>query len=121
MSSETSAANRWDPRVFDRLLQGARKAPVRAEVWMHLEAAHVVGQTRFWPHLGVHCHMLTLAWRERDWQEMFGQVFRIALVPLGHLFRRLPLGNTGRAQVSVFKPMAVRPELAALIDRARHP
>jgi hypothetical protein len=40
-------------------------------------------------------------------------------VPLGHLSGRLPLGNPGRATVSAFEPLPVRPELAELITRAR--
>jgi hypothetical protein len=32
---------------------------------------------------------------------------------------RLPLGNPGRATVSAFEPMPVRPELLALIEQAR--
>ena len=39
--------------------------------------------------------MLGLAWRTRDWSEVAGQVLRLALVPLGHLSGRLPLGNPG--------------------------
>ena len=42
--------------------------------------------------------MLALAARERDVRETAGQLFRILLVPLGHLSGRLPLGNPGRAR-----------------------
>ena len=45
-----------------------------------------------------------------------GQLMRIALVPVGHLFGRLPVGNTGGANVSAFKPMAIPPELERLIE-----
>src|SRR3989344_4549242 len=47
------------------------------------------------------------------------QVLRRALVPLGHLSGRLPVGNPGRATVSAFEPLTVRPELAELIANAR--
>ena len=49
--------------------------------------------------------MLALAARERDVRGAAGQLFRILLVPLGHLSGRLPLGNPGRATVSAFAPM----------------
>ena len=51
--------------------------------------------------------------------EAFGQLFRLALVPLGHLTGRLPAGNPGRATVSAFRPMPVRADLRALIAQAR--
>jgi hypothetical protein len=41
---------------------------------------------------------------------------RIALVPVGHLLGRLPVGNTGGANVSAFKPMAIPPELERLFE-----
>jgi hypothetical protein len=50
------------------------------------------------------------------WREVIGQVLRIALVPIGHLVGRLPIGNTGGANVSAFKPMAIPPELKRLIE-----
>jgi hypothetical protein len=63
--------------------------------------------------------MLRLSFRTRDWPEVAGQLVRLALVPLGHLSGRLPLGNPGRANVSAFDPLPVRPELAALIAQAQ--
>ena len=41
------------------------------------------------------------------------------LVPLGHLSGRLPLGNTGRSNVSAFAAMDVKPEIRALVDNMR--
>ena len=63
--------------------------------------------------------LLTAQQRRRDWPEAVGQLLRLALVPLGHLSGRLPLGNPGRSTVSAFEPLPVRSELAELIARAR--
>jgi Protein of unknown function (DUF3703) len=41
------------------------------------------------------------------------------LVPLGHALHRLPQGNSGRANVSAFKPMKVTAKLQKLIDQAK--
>lgn len=87
--------------------------------WLLLEAAHIVGQTRFFPHLQVHCLMLSLAWERRMPKEILGQLFRIALVPLGHLFRRLPIGNSGRADISAFRAMAPSTEVLQVMAAAR--
>lgn len=121
MSTEATHQDLWSATAFERLLEGARHARSSEEAWLHLEAAHVVGQMRLKPHLTVHGRMLVLACRQRNVSEVMGQAIRLGLVPLGHLFRRLPWGNTGRSHVSAFQPMAVRVELRALIDRMGAP
>jgi len=83
-----------------------------------LESAHVLGQSALWPHLQSHYWMLKAGWRARDWSEIRGQLWRLLLTPLGHLFARLPLGNTGRARVSAFAPMAVSAELQQKLQAA---
>ena len=109
----------FDETSHARLMREASAAGVTEQAWLYLEAAHVVGQLHLRPHLQTHAHMLGLAWRTRDWSEAAGQVLRLALVPLGHLSGRLPLGNPGRSTVSAFEPLPVRPELAGLIAQAR--
>jgi hypothetical protein len=109
----------FDQDAYAQLIQWAKEAETADEAWLHLEAAHIVGQVHFQPHLGTHLKMIGLSLRNRDWSEARGQFLRLALVPLGHLSGRLPLGNPGRSRVSAFKPMPVRAELAELIARAR--
>lgn len=108
-----------DKRAHARLIQQANAARNDPEAWLYLEVAHVVGQQHFWPHLQTHLQMLQLACLLRDPLEAAGQLLRLALVPLGHLTGRLPLGNTGRCNVGAFKPMPVRAELVVLITRAQ--
>ena len=81
-----------------------------------LERAHVLGQNNMAPHLRVHLRTLHVGLTSRDWREVRGQVLRIALVPVGHLFGRLPRGNTGGANVSAFAPMAIPPAIERLLD-----
>lgn len=88
------------------------------EQWRWLAAAHIVGQPHFLLHLHSHALMLRLALRTRDGAEALGQALRLLLVPIGHALARLPAGNTGRANVSAFRPMEVSGELRALIDSA---
>lgn len=108
-----------DPSTFAHLLRQAADGSDPKETWLLLEAAHVVGQGRFGAHLRVHARMLRLACRTRDWPEAVGQVARLALTPLGHVTGRLPWGNPGRATVSAFAPLPVRPALAERIAAAR--
>jgi hypothetical protein len=109
------------PRVaaFEAALSEARKrlaAGDTAGAMQALERAHVLGQTDLGPHLRAHLAMLRVAFTARDWREVCGQVMRIALVPMGHLFGRLPRGNTGRSNVSAFTAMPIPPELERLLD-----
>lgn len=110
----------FDATLYASLLARLGTLPPQAhhDRWLLLEAAHVVGQTRFGPHLETHWLMLGEAWHDRDAGEMAGQAFRLLLVPLGHLTGRLPIGNPGRANVSAFKPLPVRADIAEAIAQA---
>lgn len=121
--TEPEAAVSFDPHTFERLVQAYRQLDRRdvAQAWHLLEALHVLGQTHLWPHARTHGLMLGLAWRTKDLGEGSGQLFRLLLVPLGHLLGRLPQGNNGRAQVSAFQPMAVPPDLMATIRHFQSP
>ncbi|MBU6953315.1 DUF3703 domain-containing protein [Hahella sp. HN01] len=81
----------------------------------HLENAHVLGQRRLGWHFHVHLWMLRVGWAKRDQREILGQLWRLLLTPLGHLTGRLPIGNTGGANVNAFKPMPVRKELEEVL------
>lgn len=88
--------------------------------WAWLMAAHIVGQQNFGLHWRSHVAMLRFALKTRDYPEAAGQLMRLSLVPLGHVAGRLPAGNSGRATVSAFRPMAVAPALRELISQAHH-
>ncbi|MBS7807958.1 DUF3703 domain-containing protein [Variovorax sp. PCZ-1] len=102
------------------LLEQAMKEPRHSSnAWPWLEAAHIVGQTRFVLHGRVHLQMLSRAWTEHAWKEVFAQLLRLALVPLGHLLQRLPLGNPGSSRVGALTPMPVPVHLTLLIEQSR--
>jgi len=115
--TESVRMEAFDAHTFERLSQAYRRLDHHdvAQAWHLLEAMHVLGQTRLLPHARSHWAMLRLAWRTRDLAELNGQLLRLLLVPLGHLLGRLPLGNTGRANISAFQPMAVTPKMWATI------
>jgi len=104
--------------AVDQLLAASVNAAAAGrpeQAWELAQAAHIVGQTLLPLHWRVHRHMLAMAVRERDRGEAAGQLFRLALVPLGHLLGRLPLGNHGRSTVSAFRPLQVPEHLHRLI------
>jgi Protein of unknown function (DUF3703) len=87
-----------------------------ASEFMHLERAHVLGQTSTVEHLRTHCLMLSWGMRNRNPKEIIGQVTRIlgaaVVTPIG----RVPIGNTGGSNISPFKPMPIPADLQAILD-----
>ena len=108
--------------AYDAAMVAARGSLARREpapALLLLERAHVLGQRDFNRHWRVHVTMLRAACHLADGRELRGQLLRLSLVPLGHLFGRLPLGNTGRSNVSAFAPMDVPADLKRLLDDGR--
>lgn len=95
--------------------RAARAAGEAGAAWTALERAHILSQPRLGPHLRVHAHMLAFALATRDAREALGQLARLALAPLGALTGRIPPGNTGRSNVSAFRPMPVPGDLRPLL------
>jgi hypothetical protein len=75
-----------------------------------LERAHVLAQRSTTRHCYVHWLMLVVGWRQSDYREVVGQLPRIFAAAM---FSKVwvPLGNTGRARISAFRPMPVPPDL----------
>ncbi len=89
----------------------SRTAGDIASAWRSLERAHVASQLFVGLHIANHQAMLGFAVAQRDWREVRGQILRLALAPIGALTGRIPLGNTGRSNVSVFQTMAIPDDL----------
>lgn len=84
--------------------------------WVALERAHILSQPYLGPHLANHWAMLGFAVELRDWREVAGQLARLILAPLGALTGSIPIGNTGRSNVSAFKPMPIADDLRAKMN-----
>lgn len=103
--------------AFDSEMQLARECFSRRELeraFHHLERAHILGQRHTWRHMESHLWMLRVGWAERSVKEIVGQLLRI---PAALLFSRIwvPVGNTGGANVSAFRPMPVPEDLAVIL------
>jgi len=85
----------------------------------HLERAHILSQRHTLAHVRVHWRMLRLGASVGDWREVLGQASRIAAAAI---FSRIwvPIGNTGRANVSALKPMPVPEDLRAILFERAH-
>ena len=103
---------------YDLALRQAAEARRRGdlkEAWRLLERAHVIGQEWIAPHLRSHWEMLRLGWFMGDGREVVGQLLRLALVIPGTWLGRLPLGNTGGANVNPFRPLPLPDDLRQLL------
>jgi len=94
----------------------ARAAGNSMVAWQALERAHIVSQPYLGLHLASHWGMFRHALQERDVREVIGQCLRLVLAPLGAISGRVPLGNTGRSNVSAFRPMSIPHDLLAKIN-----
>ncbi|MCP9438925.1 MAG: DUF3703 domain-containing protein [Nitrospira sp.] len=84
------------------------------QAFAHLERAHILGQSFTLPHARAHWEMLKVGWKQRDAVEITGQIARIA-GSLLFTWLWVPVGNTGGARVSPFKPMPIPEELQKLL------
>lgn len=99
-----------------RAFESARSDGDAGKAWRALERAHIVSQPYLALHLGNHWEMLEFAVDQRDAREVLGQFLRLALAPLGALTGRIPVGNTGRSNVSAFLPMPLPDDLRVAIE-----
>lgn len=94
-----------------------REASVRlsagddAAAFRHYERAHVLGQMFVGPHVRAHLGMLRIGYRRRDVREIVGQLVRLPGAVVGSAIGRVPVGNTGGANVSAFAPMEIPEDL----------
>jgi hypothetical protein len=81
-----------------------------------LGRAHVLGQAHVVPHVRAHALMLAIELRRRALGGAAGQLLRIVLGAIGSAVGRVPTGNTGASDVSMFMPMPVPDDLRALLS-----
>lgn len=113
----TSTYRALAPLVHDELARahGAMRARDLDAAWSALERAHILSQPSARLHTRAHWEMLVLALRSRDARETWGQWLRLAGGWLGSLVGRYPVGNSGRANVSMFAPMTMPDDLRATL------
>ena len=82
----------------------------------HLERAHVLGQRHIVPHVRSHWAMLMIELRRRRANAVWGQLARVVLGALGSAVGKVPAGNTGGTDISMFRRMPIDPELRRLME-----
>ncbi len=67
--------------------------------WRHLERAHIIGQPYPIAHSFVHWRMLMFGIRTKNVTEIIGQIPRLLFGGVKSFVGKIPLGNTGGANV----------------------
>ena len=105
--------------AFEKEIGLAKELIARGEFetgFAHLERAHVIGQAFVVPHARSHGLMLRLEVRRKRPIAALGQVVRLVLGILGSAVGKVPVGNTGGSDISMFKRMPIAQELQDIID-----
>lgn len=79
----------------------------------------MLGQESTYWHVKVHWHMLLWGIRQRDFNEVFGQVIRVLGAAALTAVKGVPAGNTGGSNVSPIMAMPISPEHARIIAKAK--
>ena len=95
------------------------KGDIKSE-FRHLENAHVLGQESTYHHVKVHYLMFLWGLRQQQYPEVVGQMVRMLGALTKTMLGLVPQGNTGGSNVSPFKPLPLKPELATIIRQAKN-
>jgi hypothetical protein len=106
--------------AYEAELSAAHRATAErnaGRAFEHLARAHILSQRFTGRHVHVHWLMLKLGASIGDWREVRGQLSRIVAATV---FSRIwvPIGNTGRANVSAMKPMPIPDDLRRFLEQS---
>ncbi|HEX8546107.1 MAG TPA: DUF3703 domain-containing protein [Cytophagaceae bacterium] len=107
---------------YNQELDAFHSAFVRKDLqvaWRHLERAHILGQSYPYEHTEVHLKMLKFGASIKNWHEVFGQIPRLLIGGVKSFVGRIPVGNTGGANVPPLRPMEIPDDLNNILDRFR--
>lgn len=86
------------------------------DAFRHLERAHILGQAYVRWHVVSHWLMLKVALHRGEASAALGQAIRMVLGALGSAVGRVPVGNTGGSDVSMFRHMPIPPDLSEVME-----
>ena len=87
------------------------------QAWHHLERAHILGQAYPKEHTCVHWKMLQFGFRIKSRKEVLGQIPRLLVGGVKSFVGRIPVGNTGGANVPPLLPMEIPGDLREVLER----
>ncbi len=87
--------------------------------WRHLERAHILAQAYPLEHTAVHWKMFCFGIKVKNYKEVVGQIPRLLVGGVKSFVGKLPVGNTGGADVPPLKPMEIPGDLAEIINKTK--
>ena len=103
-------------RELDLYKQHLEKSELQL-AWRQLERAHILGQPWAVEHTHIHWLMLKFGFRIKDWHEILGQLPRLFVGGIKSFVGKIPVGNTGGANVPPLKPMEIPEDLKAVMKQ----
>ena len=85
--------------------------------WRHLERAHILGQPWAVEHTAVHWTMLRFGFKIKNWHEIIGQIPRLLVGGVKSFVGKIPVGNTGGADVPPLQAMEIPEDLKAILSQ----
>lgn len=86
--------------------------------WHYLEQAHVIGQAYPFQHSYVHWKMLLFGIRIKSKKEIIGQLPRLLVGGVKSFVGKVPVGNTGGANIPPLQQLPIDPVIAAVFEKA---
>jgi hypothetical protein len=84
--------------------------------WRHLERAHILGQAYPLEHSYAHWLMLKFGFSIKSSKEVMGQIPRLLVGGVKSFVGKIPVGNTGGANVPPLKPMEIPKDLKEILS-----
>ena len=86
--------------------------------WTALQRAHILGQRDVISHLIVHWNMLKLAWKQRDFREIAGQIMpTILAVPLTLFMGKFRTLRGGKVNINDSERMSIPEDIQKMLER----
>lgn len=86
--------------------------------WWHLERAHVIGQAYPIEHTYAHWEMLKFGIKIKSTKEILGQIPRLLVGGVKSFVGKIPVGNTGGANIPPLKSFPISDDILAMFKQA---
>lgn len=87
------------------------------KAWRYLERAHILGQAYPREHTFIHWLMLKFGFKIKNWKEVLGQIPRLLVGGVKSFVGKIPVGNTGGANVPALMPMEIPDDLKVILNQ----
>ena len=86
--------------------------------WIALQRAHILGQRDVSAHTVAHWNMLKLAWKQRDFREVRGQIMPVLIAaPLTLLYGQFRYLRGGKANVNALEQMSIPEDIRQILNQ----